>query len=101
LNNLGSIYYSLGKAEQALEFYGQSLEIRHEIGDKRGVGTALFNIALVLDDLGEPAQAIASAQAALQIFEQIESPNVEKVRRWLGEWLSTDSTADKRTEADG
>jgi len=40
----------------------------------------------VLDTLGERAQAIAHAEAALKIFEQIEDSHAEKVRKKLAEW---------------
>jgi len=43
-------------------------------------------MGLVLDKLGERAQAIAHAEAALKIFEQIEDPNTSKVRVQLAEW---------------
>jgi len=51
-------------------------------------GNALFNMSFVLDELGEREKAIAHAEAALKIFEQIESPYAEKVRQKLAEWRS-------------
>jgi hypothetical protein len=33
-----------------------------------------------LDELGERAKALENAESALKIFEQLEHPNVEKVR---------------------
>jgi len=45
-------------------------------------------LALTLDALGEKAQAIENAEAALKIFEKIESPEIEKVREQLSEWRS-------------
>ena len=41
---------------------------------------------LNLDKLGESAQAIARAEAALNIYEAIEDPNAAKVRQQLAEW---------------
>jgi hypothetical protein len=40
----------------------------------------------VLDKLGDRAQAIAQAKAALKIYEQIESPYADQVRKQLAEW---------------
>ncbi|MDW8327419.1 MAG: hypothetical protein RMK99_12695, partial [Anaerolineales bacterium] len=57
-----------------------------EIGDRRGEGIALWNMALALDSLGRRAEAIAHAQASLKIKEAIEDPWAEKVRRQLAEW---------------
>ena len=56
------------------------------IGDNRGEGLYLQHIALTLDKLGERVTAIAHAEAALKIYETIESPNAEKVRQQLAEW---------------
>jgi hypothetical protein len=41
---------------------------------------------LALRKLGDRAQAIAHAEAALEIFEAIESPNAAKVRAALAQW---------------
>ncbi|MBZ5628088.1 MAG: hypothetical protein LAO06_04395 [Acidobacteriia bacterium] len=57
-----------------------------EIGDRRGEGYSHWNMALALDKLGERAPAIARAEAALRIFEEIESPHAAKVRQQLAAW---------------
>jgi hypothetical protein len=41
---------------------------------------------LTLDTLGERANAIAHVEAALEIYEQIESPAAEKARAVLAQW---------------
>ncbi len=89
LGNLGVAYRQLGETRRAIEFYEQQLAITREIGDRRGEGNALWNMGLALDKLGERAQAIAHAQAALKIFEQIEGPEADKVRKKLAEWGRT------------
>ncbi len=71
---------------RAVEFYEQALIIARDIGDRRGEGNALFNTGLVLDKLGDRAKAIAHVEAALEIFEQIESPYAEEARARLAEW---------------
>lgn len=67
----------------------QYLNIAREIGDRRGEGNALYNTGLALDELGDRAKAIAHAEAALEIYERIESPAVEglcaALARWRGE----------------
>ncbi|MBN1489462.1 MAG: tetratricopeptide repeat protein, partial [Phycisphaerae bacterium] len=73
----------LGEVRRAIEFYEQQLVIVREIGDRRGEGSALGNSALAYEQLDNRAKAIELAQQALAIFEQIENPNVEKVRRLL------------------
>ena len=43
-------------------------------------------MSLALDKLGQRPEAIDHAKAALEIFEQIESPDAEKARQKLAEW---------------
>jgi hypothetical protein len=64
----------------------QALFIDREIGDRRGEGTALWNMSLALDELGERFQAIQHAEQALAIREQIEDPRAAKVREQLASW---------------
>ena len=65
------------------------LVIAREMGDRQGEGNALFNTGLALDTLDDRAKAIAYVEAALELFEQIESPFAERARaaleRWRGE----------------
>jgi tetratricopeptide (TPR) repeat protein len=86
LGNLGLAYAALGEARRAIEFYEQSLLIKRAIGDRRGEANSLYSTALALEALGDRAQAISYAEAALPIYEQIESPAAERVRRKLAEW---------------
>ena len=43
-------------------------------------------MSLALDQLGEREQAIAHAEAALKIFEQIEDSKAAEARKQLDEW---------------
>jgi tetratricopeptide (TPR) repeat protein len=86
LGNLGNAYFALGELRKAMEFYEQRHVIAREIGDRCGEGNTLFNSALALEKLNDCAQAIARAEAALQIFESIEDPNAAKVRAQLEKW---------------
>ena len=86
LGNLGSAYEYLGELKRAIEYYEQLLAIARETGDRRGEGIVLWNRALAFDELGRRQEAISGAKAALEIFEQIEAPNAEMVRRALEDW---------------
>lgn len=90
LGNLGNAYAVLGDARKAIEFYEQHRAIAREIGDRKGEGNALGNLGIAYKDLGESRKAIDYAKSALAIFEQIESPHAEKVRKWLEEWQGDD-----------
>jgi tetratricopeptide (TPR) repeat protein len=86
LGNLGIAYTELGDIRRAIEFYKQDLAITREIGDLYGEGRALFNTSLAFNELGDRDQAIAHAEAALEIYEQIESPFAERARAILARW---------------
>ena len=43
-------------------------------------------MSLILDVLGECAQAITCAEQALMIYEQIEDPYAAKVRARVAKW---------------
>jgi tetratricopeptide (TPR) repeat protein len=86
LGNMGTIYYSRGEYRRAIDYYEQQLGIAREIGDRSGEGNGLWNMGLVFYQLGDRAEAIANASVALKILEQIESPDVDRVRKQLAEW---------------
>jgi len=86
LGNLGAAYASLGEPQRALEFYEQCLLIAREIGDRRVEGEALFNLGVTFDGLGDRSKAINYADAALDILEQIESPQAARVSEQLSQW---------------
>jgi tetratricopeptide (TPR) repeat protein len=86
LGNLGNAYVALGEARRALEFYGQQLLIAGEIGDRRGEGNALYNTSLALDQLGSRTNAITLAEAALEIYEEVDSPMAASARTRLAQW---------------
>jgi tetratricopeptide (TPR) repeat protein len=83
---LGFAYGSLGDYCKAIEHHKQHLSIAREIGDRLGEGNALFNISLAFNEIKERAKAIDYAKSALKIYEQIESPAADNVRRQLAEW---------------
>ena len=86
LGNLGNAYGALGECRRAIEFHEQQLAIAREIGDRSGEGNALFNSAHALAALSDRVEAISRAEAALKVFEQIESPHAATVRKALAEW---------------
>jgi tetratricopeptide (TPR) repeat protein len=87
LNSLGNAYNRMGEHRRAIEFHSLHLAISCKIGDLRGEGNALLNMSLALDKVGDRLQATDCAKAALRIYEQIESPHAEKVRKKLAEWM--------------
>lgn len=86
LGSLGWAYTALGETRRAIELCKQSLLISREIGDRRSEGDALWNLSLIFDELGKRDETIAHAEAALEIYEQIELPQAAMVRKKLAEW---------------
>jgi CHAT domain-containing protein len=71
LNNIGSIYNSLGQYPKALEFYQQALAISKDIGNRSGEGTTLNNIGALLEAQKQPALAIVFLKQSVSTYEQI------------------------------
>jgi hypothetical protein len=51
--------------------YTQSIEISREVGDRRAVAIATFNLGEVAKDEDNPAEAIRLLQEALTTFKQL------------------------------
>lgn len=62
-NNLGEVYYALGKYREALSYYEQALGAYQQTGDRKGEGEAL-------DSIGAAYYALGPAKKALRYFEQ-------------------------------
>lgn len=86
LGNIGNAYFLLGEPGKAVNFHEEGIAIARETGDRSGEVRTLFNSALALDKLGKCIQAIAQAEAALNICEGIGHPLATKVRAKLEKW---------------
>jgi tetratricopeptide (TPR) repeat protein len=86
LGNLGNVQYLLGNFRIALHYHQQHFELARTIGDKLGVGNAMWNSSLALNALGQREGAIDQAEKALTIYQQIESPHSVKVAHQLTQW---------------
>ncbi|WP_295455180.1 TIR domain-containing protein [uncultured Thiodictyon sp.] len=85
LGHLGGVLADLGELRKAIGCYGQRLVIAREIGDRRGEATTCENYGQVLERLGDRPGARFWMHAARGIYELIESPGGEDIRRWLAE----------------
>jgi tetratricopeptide (TPR) repeat protein len=83
LGNLGRAYNTIGDTERALQLSLRHLEISQSLGDRLGEASAHFNIALALEEQGDLEQARIHAENALEIYQQLESPNSTTVEQWL------------------
>ena len=75
LNRLGLAYSSQGDYAKAIDFYQQSLEIRREIGDHKGIAASLNNLANAYSSQGDYAKAIDFHQQSLEIRREIGDRN--------------------------
>ena len=58
-NSCGNLATPLGRYEDALKHYGQSLEIRRELGDRSGIAYSLNNLGIVAREQGDYVAARA------------------------------------------
>jgi CHAT domain-containing protein/Tfp pilus assembly protein PilF len=79
LNNIGTVYNSLGEKQKALETHNEVLPIRRAIGDRRGEAVALNNIGLVYWSLGEMEKALEKYNEALPIRRAVGDRSGEAV----------------------
>lgn len=71
LDNIGLSYEKLGDLERAVRFQQQSLNLREEIGDKRGVGQSLDGLGSAYLALGRGAEARACLERSLELKEAV------------------------------
>jgi len=71
LQAIGVAYGVMGKPEDALRNYQQSLEIKRRIGQKRGMAQSLHAIAQLEDGLGRLPLALKDYKEALEIEREL------------------------------
>ena len=72
LHDLGEAYKLLNRPQDALQNFQQSLEIRQQIGDKKGMAESLDQIAVVYHDaLGKSAEAEKTYKQELEIRKDL------------------------------
>lgn len=71
LHNLGEISYFRHELAAAHEFFVQSLRIKDQLGDRRGVSLTLYMFALVLLEQGDGARAAMLLAKSLEIRAEL------------------------------
>lgn len=79
---LGSVYNTLGKQQEALTYYQQALVIGREVGDRRGEGVMLNNLGLVYKALGKQQEALSYFEQALVIGREVGDRGGEGTALW-------------------
>ncbi|MBV8858739.1 MAG: CHAT domain-containing protein [Acidobacteria bacterium] len=67
LNQLGEVYFALGKPRRALDYFDEALRLGRSLGDKRREVAALNNLAYAHLSLGAPSKAAAYSSKALSL----------------------------------
>jgi tetratricopeptide (TPR) repeat protein len=70
-SELGYLYDDLGKPEEAIALYEQSLELQERIGNVQGKAAALNNLASIYANQGQVEKAITLYQQSLELAERI------------------------------
>jgi tetratricopeptide (TPR) repeat protein len=73
LNNLGTVYYSEGKIDQAEDAYRRSLELHRQRADHEEVARTLGNLAMVFYNRGDYARATAILEETLGMRRELRS----------------------------
>ncbi|MDB9534368.1 tetratricopeptide repeat protein [Dolichospermum planctonicum CS-1226] len=80
------MYADMGKIEEAIAHYQQSLEIKESIGDVQGKAATLGMLGqLLADEKGDFVTALDYLQQSLEILQRIKSPDAETVREIIND----------------
>ena len=71
LHHLGITAYSVGEYEKAVSNYEESLKIKEELEDKRGIAITLHQIGMVHHVKGEYEKAVSNYEESLKIKEEL------------------------------
>jgi tetratricopeptide (TPR) repeat protein/TolB-like protein len=71
LNAFGVAYRELGELTRAEEKYKEAADLRREVGDRRGYGTTLRNLAQIQTARGAHDDAAATLASAIDIFDAL------------------------------
>src|SRR2546421_694143 len=83
---LGLAHDLLGDYRRAIEFHDKSRVIAGMVGDREAEASALFYAARALHGLKNPVATVSSAEAALELYEEVGSIEAENVRAALRKW---------------
>jgi hypothetical protein len=86
MTRLGQVYASAGDLQSAVTHYEQAAAVFVSIGDHQGEARSTWELSRSLYALGARNRAIASAEHALRIFEEVDRPSASIVRQQLEAW---------------
>ena len=80
LGSIGLVHAEKGDLDKAIDYYGRSLVIQEELGDKHGMVGSLYSIGVVHANKGDYEKATRYLEKSLAIhkeigFKEFELPN--------------------------
>ena len=99
LNNISVIYEELGKYNEAIAFFGKSVDLKKKRGDDLSLGSTLLNLGELYSKVGRFEDALFSIEEARQIFmandAAIEATNTNayeaKIRLKMGQKVQAEN----------
>jgi tetratricopeptide (TPR) repeat protein len=79
LNEIAKLDAQTGDTKSALGSYTEALQIRRDIGDKRGVGSTLLDLGNLYDDKGDHDKALDYYKQSLQIEREIGDESMQAI----------------------
>ena len=79
LNNLGTVYYSQGSNDKAIDFYLRSLRISEKLNNPLRIATALVNIAAVYsDNIQDYEKTMSYYDQAMPYLKELNNIGISK-----------------------
>ena len=79
LNEMAKAQASLGQTKDALSNFQEALQIRRDIGDKRGLADTLIDMGNFSNDRGDHDQALKMYKEALQLERDIGNESLQAI----------------------
>lgn len=86
MGSLGLAHLAADRTSRAIECFDEQLKVSRQIHDRDGEAHALLNAARAVHSRGQVVDAITRASAALPVFQEIGSREVEDVRAEIEKW---------------
>jgi len=72
LNDLAIIYNSSGNISEALNYHHQSLKLKRQLNNKKGIAFSLNSLGIIYDDQGDIPKALDHYHESLKLLEEIK-----------------------------
>ena len=88
LHNLGETNATMGRFEEAIDYYLQALDLRRAVDDQRGAALESYYVGKVFAAQGRYRAALDSVAEAAGTFRQLDDRSL-----WFAETLDSDGSS--------